>query len=222
MAPAAKRQPVVEIESTVRLGRIAAYVMSRKSLFMLATLPAAASAAVLVARQNCIAPAHVCGIAKSLPRTSAFPEWVSRPAEDRAAPSLRLQGFRDRFRRDSAAAGALTQVFTLFGRQPAFARVAALDAAAVLRVFAQPHSPRPSEDGHHANGVARGQERIRRRRVVALKFLVHPNAIGSSLPSWLLGMAYAHGSTGEQQPTKRAPRRGREEIAATWPESRVL
>ena len=149
---------------------------------MLAALSTAIPAAVQVARKDSIAPADVCRITKPLPRTPAFPLGVSRATKDRATASLRREALRDRFGRELPAAGELSQVLTLFERQPAFAGVGALHRATVFRVLAQPELTGPFEDRPCCDAVARGQERVGGRAVVLAELLVHRKGIGLPLP----------------------------------------
>jgi len=113
-------------------------VVRCQTFFMLAALSTASPAAVQVARKDSIAPADVRRITKPLPRPPAFPLGVSRAAKERATASLRREALRDRFGGDLPSAGDLSQVLTLFERQPAFGGVGALHRATIFRILVQP------------------------------------------------------------------------------------
>jgi hypothetical protein len=151
-------------------------MMRRQATLALLALPAAVLANVAVALKYRCAPGKIFGILEALPRAAAFPEWMSRPSQDRAVLYFGLKNFLLRLLRHLSSKCPLSQLLSISLGENAASRVLALDFSMICRVFLQTKFACPPLNRSASDAKPLHQNNVTRHRIALAELLSYRRA----------------------------------------------
>jgi len=162
MTLATERETIGNFVTKLGIIGVGRDMMCRQAALALLALATALLTDVAVALQHRPAPGQIFGILEAFPGAATFPEWMSRPSQDRAVLYFGLKNFLLRLVGHLSSKRFLTQLLTTGLRHNSSRRILALNFSAICGVFLQtkfacPTLYRSASDAEplHQNGIAR-------------------------------------------------------------------